>query len=47
MININSPNQYNSSNDFLNDAGFINFFFKLDARDESILLSTQVCPQEK
>ena len=34
MININSPNQYNSSNDFLNDAGFINFFFKLDARDE-------------
>jgi transmembrane sensor len=34
MININSPDNYNSSNDFLNDAGFINFHFKLDARDE-------------
>src|SRR5688500_15902469 len=34
MININSPDNYNSSNDFLNDTGFINFHFKLDAGDE-------------
>ena len=34
MNNFNSQVNYNSANDFLNDAGFINFHFRLDARDE-------------
>jgi transmembrane sensor len=34
MNNSNSAGNYNSANDFLNDAGFINFHFKLNARDE-------------
>jgi transmembrane sensor len=34
MNNSNSARNYNSANDFLNDAGFINFHFKLNARDE-------------
>jgi transmembrane sensor len=34
MNNSNTAGNYNSANDFLNDAGFINFHFKLNARDE-------------
>src|SRR5687768_15209169 len=34
MNNSNNRDNYNSENDFLNDAGFINFHFKLNARDE-------------
>lgn len=34
MDNSNNRDNYNSDNDFLNDAGFINFHFKLNARDE-------------
>ena len=34
MNNSNNRDNYNSDNDFLNDAGFINFHFKLNARDE-------------
>jgi ferric-dicitrate binding protein FerR (iron transport regulator) len=34
MNNSNSVGNYNSANDFLNDAGFINFHFKLNARDQ-------------
>ena len=30
----NSVDNYNSANDFLNDAGFINFHFKLNTRDQ-------------
>jgi ferric-dicitrate binding protein FerR (iron transport regulator) len=35
MSNSNSADNYNNVNDFLNDAGFINFHFKLNARDEA------------
>ena len=34
MTNSNNAGNYNSANDFLNDAGFINFHFKLNTRDE-------------
>jgi transmembrane sensor len=34
MSSSKSADNYNTANDFLNDAGFINFHFKLNARDE-------------